>query len=183
MKYITKRTLTIVGSICLIGAAVFFVLTFLNHESRTTSGGYPEPEKSSFITCTSTGLDYPYYRYDNSLRKETEVNMIFRDEIIDSISLTHILFYNNEQESIGSEAQNHASMGIHFAKDGLGADPFSAHYSIESDRMTMSLYAKATDLSQSASKYFLLNHSENKLQKTEYKKIYESQGFKCDITD
>lgn len=149
--------------------------------TTTTSGGYPENVKSISLACENTGLAYPIFTYDNSLKKETKINAIFSGEKLKNISLVHSLSYSDLNSSIGSEGHNHAAMNISFGKDDLGADSFSATYSKSEEKMQMTLFATSADFKKETTlKYFFLDSDgEFPKTKTAYEKVLKEKGFSC----
>lgn len=174
-----SNTIIIICAALVSIIAVVCIILFLTKGSTVVSGSYPENQKSVSLRCSADGFGYPFFRYDESNSKNTKIYVIFYENAVDSISINHTLYYDNIEESTGSEAQNHASMGIHFAEDGLGADPFSAHYSKQQDKMSMTLYAKAQELNNVSSKYFLIKDISVGSSIDEYMEMYKVQGFSC----
>ena len=74
-------------------------------------------------------------------------------------------------------------MGIHFTEDGLGSDPFSAHYSKQQDKMSMTLYARSSELNEVSGKYFLIKGINIDSSIETYENMYESLGFSCTKTE
>ena len=166
-------------AILLIAIAGFFI-AFATSEKVTTTGGYPEDYKNASLRCIANNQDYPFFRYGKSNSKTTSVSIIFANDGLDSISIVHELHYGDQREVEGSEAQNHAAMGIRFADDGLGTDPFSAHYSKQDGIMSMTLYAKVSELTSIAKKYFLIQDDFNiNSSISDYVKMYKMQNFTC----
>ena len=169
-------------SLCIFAVLVFFV--FMMQGKTTTSGGYPENTKDGSIICNNNGLDYPFFRYDESIKKDTEITALFNDENLKSISLRYTLSYSNESLATTSEAQNHAAMNINFGNNQLEADAFSARYSKNGNKMIMNLYASQSDLkTTNGNRYFLLDNLSIDSSIEQYKDYYEKQGFICKINE
>lgn len=152
----------------------------MNSGGTTTRGSYPNNQKNISLHCTARDLTYPFFRYDNANSKSTVINAVFKDANLDSISIVHTLYYSDKKEVEGSEAQNHAAMGIKFAEDGLGSDPFSAHYSKQDDAMSMTLFAQSDELTAKARKYFLIeDNASTNLSVSALTSIYQKQNFTC----
>ena len=151
-----KNTFITIFLIVLIVGVFICALFYFTKGKVTVSGSFQDDEQNSSLQCITNDLSYPFFRYDESIDKTTEVNAIFYSNKLGSISIIYTLYYDNIEQVDGSEAQNHASMGIYFAEDGLGADPFSAHYSKQQNKMSMTLYAKAPELNKISGKYFLI---------------------------
>lgn len=168
--------------ISLFTVVIVCVLLYLTEDHVVVNDNHPESQKNVSLRCSANNLDYPFFRYDESISKTTDIDVIFHDSIVGSISIKHTLYYDSIEESIGSEAQNHASMGIHFAEDGLGTDPFSAHYSKQENGMSMTLYAKGIELNSVSIKYFLADSLEAKSSPEDFLNKYKLQGFACSIS-
>lgn len=148
-----------------------------------TIGEYPGDVKSISVTCENTGDDYPIFRYDNSNGKETKVSAIYAGDKLETMSLVHALYYNNLNESIGSEGHNHAAMGIKMGEDGLNIDEFAATYSKSDTRMQMTLFARKADfvrVGSKAYKYFLLDNGIPESAE-EFREFFQKKGFSCSL--
>ena len=178
-----RNTLAIIFSIILIITAIVCTLIYFTKGKVTISGSFYGDQQNPSLQCVANDLNYPFFRYDESKGKTTEINAIFYNDKLGSISIMHTLYYDNIDQADGSEAQNHASMGIHFAEDGLGSDPFSAHYSKQQDKMSMTLYARSSELNEVSGKYFLIKGINIDSSMETYENMYESLGFNCVKTE
>lgn len=179
-----KSNLLVVLSFSLFIFAILVFFVFMMQGTTTTSGGYPENTKNSSILCNNDGLSYPFFRYDESIEKNTEITALFNDGSLKSISLRHTLSYNSESLVTTSEAQNHAAMNISFGNNRLEADAFSARYSKSDNKMIMNLYASQSDLkAANGNRYFLLDRLSIDSSIDQYKDYYEKQGFVCKINE
>lgn len=172
-----------IGITLILTAIVFFVCLFLQSETKTT-GNWPEPEISESLTCEVEGRLYPFFNYDNSEKKITKINAIFKNDNINTVSLVHKLYYDNDEQIIKSEAENHAAMNLKTQAEGLGPDALGANYSRLSDSLKMSLYVRNDDINSNTVKYFELDWVDDgayNLMTT--KAIYEKKGFVCVVND
>ena len=162
----------------LIFIAIILILLFFMQGSTTISGEFPDLEKTESLSCTAENIDYPTFVYDNSKRKTTKIDAVFKDGKLQSISLVHTLYYDNNKEIIDSEALNHAAVNI----DSKAADIFDAHYSKFDDAMSMTMYTEYQNLNNSNKKYMMLNLvSINDLDFESVKQNYETQEFICRV--
>ena len=179
MKKINITNLTRWAGMTLIFIAIILTLIFFMRGSTAIIGNYPDHETLDSLSCVAEGIDYPTYVYDNSKRKSTKINATFNDNKLTTISLVHILYYDDSRKVTDSEALNHAAVNI----DSQNADIFSAHYSKFSDAMSMTMYAELKDITNSTKKYMMLNLiSADNLTKESVKWNYETQGFVCNIS-
>ena len=163
-------------------AIIIILLIFLMQGKTTTSGNYPENMSDEALSCEANNIDYPIFTYDNAIKKEAKVNILFSKDKIKSISLSYSLYYNDEEKIIGSEAHNHAAMNISFGKNSMGADALNANYAKLEDKMRMSLYASGSDITTITLKYFLINTESIPDKITDYEDIYKDKGFKCETS-
>ena len=171
--------LALIGIILII-LAIFLLLGFFLSGETKVSGEWSGIEKSETIVCSISEKDYPFFTYDKAQDKTIKVNAIFNKDKITAISLTHILYYDNEKAIIDSENLNHVAMNENFSTDSLGFDALGLKFSKFDGGLQMSLYTK--EINDEMLKYFMLNGA-NTYDMTEVQQIYESQGFKCEINN
>ena len=167
--------MTAMGLALLIIAVLLIIWFFLKGETRV-SGGYPGAENSKSISCTRDGLSYPFFTYDGAEKKTTEVNIIFNNENVGSISLIQKMYYDNTESATKSSTSNHVAMNNSFGSD-LGADALGANYNVTDNVMRLSLYARGSDFNAATRKYFLADAQLKNMK--DYEKHYEKQGFSC----
>ena len=168
----TKNTIVWIG-VCLILLAVALFFGFFLQGDTRIDNLTDEHIFSDSLSCGSEDVNYPYFIYDNSRKKEIKINVVFANDRLDTISLVYKLYYNSADDIKASETTNHAEMNKSFASHGLGADAFGANYSILSDAMQMALYAEGRQLNSILAKYFFLDeepeHYQVPLGKTQKK--------------
>ncbi|MBR2795886.1 hypothetical protein IKE13_02460 [Candidatus Saccharibacteria bacterium] len=165
----------ITTGIIAIVLVIILLIFFLLQGQTKISGKYPDDYISEALVCSQSDLTYPFYEYNNSTSQETKIISIFENDKIANISLVQTLFYNDYDSAFQSEARNHASMNYSF--DDLGPDALNARYSIDNEKMQMTLYAESKNLDYRTYKYFLLNVAPNSLQ--DLMNHYEKRGFTC----
>lgn len=182
-----KKKARIAICILILGVVALIIgLILLMRGSTTTTGEYPEDVKQASLICRANNFSYPIFTYDNSVKKETEVKVIFGVKEFSSISLTQTMFYNDKDDVTASEAFSHADMNKSFGRDSLGADALGVSYARLEDRMKMSLYVNASKIDVVTAKYFLIDrYSDYTLPRTlaELKKNYENKGFSCSTSE
>jgi hypothetical protein len=176
-KIYRKIGIVIIGtSICLGIIAVIFLM---NGKAETSTAPIANV-KTTALRCESDNYSYPFFKYDNSNRKELALNLVFNENAVQTISLNYQLYYNNENSVTASEASNHAAMNISFEANGLGADTFNATYSKFKDRLKFSLYTQKIDYK--SEKYFLIENTDDTGHPDSlesYKNYYSGMGFNC----
>lgn len=165
--------------IILILVAIVLITIFLLRGETTVINNETETERRITVSCEIAGLEYPFFRYDNSIKKTTKVAFLFSNEKFKTISLSQAMYYDDGDLVKNSEAQNHAAMGISFGENGLDANALSSAYSMQADKMVMTLYATENDFNINTSKYFLAQGYSSKSTVDGLKKNYAAQGFTC----
>lgn len=175
----TKVALTLI--ILVIVVASVTILYFLLRGNTTVTHTAIDNESSVSFTCTANNFSYPFFDYDESIKKETTVNVIFSDNNkLSSISLTEIMYYPNTAMAEKSSTLNHASMNKSFGSI-LGADALNANYNVSDSAMRMQIYANSSQYAEESKKYFLANDSEDNMRSL--KRNFEKQGFECNIKE
>lgn len=174
-----KTNWMLIVGIGLLVASAVFVLWFLMRGETKVEGAYPGDVKETSLACESYNISYPIFTLDDATERRTNIKVLFDDGKIKSISLVYALYYNNLEASRMSESHNHADMNISFGHDGLSADEFSATYSVQSDKMIMTLYAKKKEFSPVATKYFLAEGLNADSSLGDFIDYYTGFGFKC----
>ena len=182
-----KKYLPIIGALLVI-TAVVTVCILKMMGSTTTSGGFPDPEKTKSLTCTSKDFVYKFFDYDGSKKKEAIFRATFANNKLHAISFIYDLYYNTKEEIIHSEAYNHAAMNISFSKTGLGPDSFGAVYKqLVSDPENMLLSTTMTtysaNLGDNGSKYFLLDELDGDYTLEKVRQTYRNEGFTCEVKE
>ena len=167
----------IIGIGLLLVAVILAIYFFLRGETKVT-GGWPEPETSESLSCEIEGLAYPLFKYDNSNKETTKVDVIFDDDKLKTISLVQQQYYDNSGEIERSEAENHAAMNLRMQDEGLGPDALEMNFARLTDSLKMSLYADAEKINGSTVKYFELD-GVGKYDRNTIQMAYEQKGFDC----
>ena len=177
----TKKIITILITVIAIVLLVIALILLLKGETKT-GGEFPEDVEGQALVCESRSVKYPIFEYDEAKARDLKITANFYNKKLDAMSLAYSLFYDDGAQIAKSEAANHASMNKDFAKNGLGADAFEAHYSNMKDSMKMSLYVRGEDFNIKTGKYFMVEVEEKKDMPDnidKFEKIYKSQGFSC----
>ena len=178
-KKIASWSLLIV--IVLVITIVILLGWFFTRGNVTVTGDNPEIEKTDSIVCKNDNINYPYFSYDNSERKEMQITAIFTSDKLETISLLHTLYYTNHKDANTSETLNHATFNLETQNAGLGPDIFSAHYSVSNDNLQLTLNAKKKDINSNNAKYLLLGElTGGDYTKLDVQKNYKNSGFSCE---
>ena len=172
-----KANWSVAIGIILVLIAIVLILWFFMH-GETRLGGEWTIEQTSSLTCEATGIEYPFFEYDNSREKTVKINSTREDEDVKAISLIYNIKYDNEKSIIDSENLNHLAMNKKFADDGLEFDALGLKFSRFSDGLQMSLFANSDQINGKTAKYFMLDETSN-ISPVEIQKVYETKGFIC----
>ena len=74
----------LVGILCIVVAIVLLLLYFMQGKITVTDHG-GEIETTESITCTSNKVAYPYFKEDNSKKKDLKINAIFNGGIQETV--------------------------------------------------------------------------------------------------
>lgn len=180
----TNWPATIGITLVLMVAAIAVCVTLSMQGKTKVTDNTAGPETSEALTCEVEGVVYPFFKYDESEKKTTKINAIFQDGVMSTISLIYSLYYNNSEQIVKSEAENHAALNLKMQNEGLGPDAFDANYAKLKDRLKLSLYAEAKKLNINTVKYFELDWVESgKYNMATVQANYEDRGFKCVAKD
>ena len=169
--------------VAIIAAAVIAGVVYLLQGSTTTTGKNPDPESSISLTCEAENLSYPDFAYNNAVRKTTKIIVIFDNNKLGSISLTHTMYYNDAKSIEDSENQNHVALNLDFGKNGIESDGLNSSYAQLSDNMRMSLNVTGSELNNKTYKYFLINTDAADIDVATLENNYKAQGFTCKQTN
>lgn len=167
----------------LVGTGSLVALFFVSlRGSHSVGGKYPEDFISNSISCEVNNLAYPFFSsyMEAPLNQTTKVNIIFNEGVIDTISLTHTMYWNDAAKSLTSYNFNHVDMNKSFGAASLGVDALGARYTTTDDKSILSLYATTDELNHTTLKYFLIDTtSTSEKDDSWYEQQYEKQGFAC----
>lgn len=172
-----NRFWVLVWSIFLLAVAVVVVVAMMS-QRQTKSGSNPEEVKVQSLTCESDNVIYPFLKYDNSVQKNLKIIATFDGDKIDTISLTQMLYYADEETVIQSEGENHAGMNMSFGENGLEADALEANYAKLKDGLRFGIYGVYDKMTEAEMQYFLLNNGKERTY-NDVKLTYEGLGMIC----
>ena len=178
-----RKSILLPTGIVLAVTAVMSVAVYFMCGTTTTTYQEIKQVISKSISCKNTGLAYPFVVYDNSTKKETRINVIFSDESIKNISLSHRLYYANQTLIKTSEAHNHANLSEALVDSGLHIDTFDISYSTAQEYMQISIFADSETITNAGKKFFLINEKNGTYPQTfdDYLNNYINQGFDCNV--
>jgi len=179
MSKTSKKTwlVPVIGVFVVVAIVIACVLGMQGQ--TTISGNQTTVSKGKTIVCNIDNFIYPYFRYDESNKKDLSITVLFSGEALRAVSLKYSLYYSDANTIESSKAHNHAEMNKRFGADGLSADAYSATYSAQSDKLVLSLYVEATDFDSVAAKYFLADGLNKNSSFSDFEKNYKSQNFSC----
>ena len=172
-----KWTYILMAVICLIIILVPIILLLLqgNREITNSDG---EVSVIESMTCSNDGIIYPFFKYDNSTKKSLKINVVLKDNKLDTINLVAKLYYGDKEQIKQSSAENHIALNESFYADSMDTDSFNANFSYLNDAMQMTLYAEAKDLNGMNAKYFLIETTSG-YTKDVLKKDFNKKGLNC----
>ena len=173
-----KNTFILAG-MGLIIVAVILIVVFLLNGSMTIDNAPGDATVTKSLSCESTQVPYPMIGHDDAEKRFLKINVIFKDQKVDKISLIYKMFYDDADKINASKSLNHADLNINFGSDSLSADSFGAVYSSLKDAMQISLHAEARDVNEVSAKYFLLDDAARLYDRDKLAKLYNSKGFDC----
>lgn len=180
----TKKKTDWLGSIglTLILTAIVLIICFFLNGGTTVTGELTGGTRYSSLSCSAEGIIYPFFEFDETTNEKTEVKVLFGEGGMKSISLTQTMYYPDLGTSKASEAHNHAAMNISFGELGYKADAFEANYSVQEDKMIMTLYATEANFDDVSARYFLAKGMDEASTIDDFTKVFNDQGLNCVIS-
>ncbi|MBQ6605584.1 hypothetical protein IJH66_01225 [Candidatus Saccharibacteria bacterium] len=162
------------------------IIIWLLRGSKTVSGQYPANVKNEALICESEEIAYSKITKAISDNKNLKINILFdSDNKLKNASLIYTLYYDNEDEVKRAEAFAHAEFNLGLNDNGYSSSKFNNKFARYPDRLIISLFANSSDIDEYTAQYFMINQEEYHFPETisEYKKMYDSQGFSCESTE
>ena len=157
--------------------AIVLIISLLSQRLVTISDDVEDVYIKS-LTCEADNYLYPFFVFDQSIKKEFKIIVTFDEESFKTISLQQMLYYDDDEYIKQSETKNHAAMNISFGENGLEADTLDAVYARRKDGMRFGIYGVREGISDEAMKYFLLDEAES-YDYDSVRLIYEGLGMIC----
>lgn len=181
-----RRKIRICGIILFtvaITLGIILTIGYFMHGKTTIVASSLDEATESVLRCASESIDYPIFVYDNSIKKDLIINVIFSDSKVRTVALSFTLYYDDPELISISEAQNHAAMNISFDKAGLGVDEFNAKYTQLDDSFRFNLFTNGGEVNAASARYFLIEKDNYAAPMTldKYRKNYEQLGMICKI--
>ncbi len=165
-----------------LAAIVILIILYLLRGKTTTTGQYPANVKNKSLECISTSLTYDKLGTVSPAPAETNLTLtaIFSGEnALSSLSLKNLMTFTSNSEAVVAEARTHATFNIGLRTYNYGTEKFDNKFSIMSDKLLVNLTAKAKDLDEFSKGYFLITSEELPTTLSDFRALYESQGFTC----
>lgn len=183
MKKSLRKNYYAVGGVTLIILAIIAFVAFLLHGSSIIVSGGGNITITHSVSCEGDGIKYPFGNSDGADKKTLSVKMVLNGDKMSTISLVYKLYYDDISKIERARTNFNSTINKAFSEDGLEAGAFGATYSALSDNMQMTLYAKAKDIDEVASKYFLLEDTKGDYEKSQILKVYSERGLSCIINE
>lgn len=176
-----RKNWLIVASLFLILLAIVITIVFLLKGSMVKTGEWNRMRTTETVTCESSKITYPIYKYDNTDNRLLKIITTFANNNLDKISLRYQLKYDDATLARKSDAENQAAMNHSFNDNGLEPYAFYAKYSNINNVFQMTLYAKSEDLNKDTLKYFMLDalKNTNDYTKDSVVEAYTNKGLDC----
>ena len=173
--------------ICLLFflAVIIITIIWLLHGETTTTGQYPENERSEYLECTANNIIYEKVAEVDSDKKELKISMNFSDadNNFTSASLKYTLLYDTESEAYSAEALSHAQFNIGLVSLGYESGKFNNKFTLMGNKLMITLgLTSSKDITDATKEYLLIDEiTEGILPSSlnEYRSNYEAQGFNC----
>lgn len=180
IKHKNKGGLISIGLIFIL-LAIILIIFFLLRGEININGKWNGQKIIETATCESDDVIYPIFQYNNTNNRLLKIVSTFNDKVLENISLTYQLKYDDITLAEKSDAENQAAMNFSFGDDGYKAYAFDAKYSNIDGVFQMTLYIKSEDLDDRALKYFMLDGLSNSKQYTQdiIVNTYVNKGLNC----
>ena len=130
------------------------------------------------VTCKSDDYFYPLFSHDEATKKELRIIVTFNGDDVRSLSLQQMLYYDDKDLAVKSEAENHAAINGHFGEDGMEADALGASFAVMGEGVRYGIYATYDELGMKGKKYFLLDKAKD-YDFNSIKDAYTGLGLEC----
>ena len=174
-----NRSIYIAGILIAI-AIVTILLFFINGRATLVKKNNLGPTEH-FLACTTEKIAYPYFTYDNSVKKKININVTFLDDNLSSISLVYDLTYANEQEAKDSELKNHIDFEIALQNEGLTYASVNSDHQVMDEIYQLTLYNSANEINNKTAKYYFLEelNQEDDYTIDDVAKAITAKGLDC----
>lgn len=151
----------------------------LTNGKTTITSGENNNEEVSTLTCESNEIAYPFFTYDDSEAKELKINAVFKDDVLDSISLVYALTYANEDEAKKSELKNHIDFEVGIQDEGIRREDLNSDHQIMDNVYQLSMYNSGNDMSNKIAKYYLIDFLSEDYTQAKVSKSIVGHGLDC----
>lgn len=152
----------VIGVTVLVMVAILLWISTTSVEKRTVAEGEDgktstKIEKIDAVTCESDTMSYPFFEFDNAVRKNLKIVVSLDERGVRTVDLQYALYYNEPEMIVKSEAANHAAMNNQFYESGLGSDAVGATYSILNDSLQLNLHQTGDKMTAAEGEFLLIN--------------------------
>ena len=179
------KLLQLTGFLLFIGGIIALVLIGTKGQT-VVSGDYPGPIETQSLSCSLANYKYPKVPKTDSVSQRLEATMIFNGvSSLRKISFEYNLNYGSQEEVKRAEATAHAEFSKALSEDHLSFTEFNNKFSPFDDRLIIAVYGDESDVASAArASYFMIDIKKHGIPKSlsDFKKVYEAQGFKCTST-
>ena len=166
---------------------IILIILWLLRGRTTISGQYPENVKNESLVCSSNSLIPPKMTYLDSSEKEVKISAIFRGGTeLKSLFLVYSLAFESGDAAYAAEAKSHAKFNESLYTLNYKVDKFDNKFARYENNLSITLNISKSELDEASAPFFMLTPDDHLkiTQETlsDFKQIYEAQGFKCEST-
>ena len=166
--------------------SVLALLLFVFGEQKSNDVEVSGGGKNTGLKCTDSETRHPALRdYTPASHTNTIMaNFTENDELL-AITLYYVGNYNSPSEAKQAEAYAQADYGLILAKEyGVNIDSFSRSFTINGNKVSMTITAKKDSVTDKTAPYFLLEQDKSFPKSLNgMKQRYEGKNFSCEVVN
>lgn len=177
----SHRTRNLVFFLTLVIVIILAILWLLRGKT-TTTGQYPENVKNEYLDCISKNTTYSKVGDVSSDEKELRATMVFLGkEELSSISIKYTLNFADKSAASYAEPIVNTRFHENIAEVIDQYSAFNNKVTLLDDAIVVTLHASKTDLKDDLAKeFFLIPKTKSPATLSDYREIFEVQGFTCE---
>ncbi len=139
----------------------------------------------SVLECKSSEPKEPFFSSDDASSRSYDIKVLFTDGALKELSYRYDGVFESESAAKNAEARMHADYNKYMDANRFRAESLNPSFSIIDSNLVVSLYADVTLFNRVVGRLFFISDEEfDKVQgysEADYKKMYTSLGFICEI--
>lgn len=178
-----KKFLKLVGFLIFlaaIGAAIFLFL----HGKTTVTGNFPADVTTESLVCSQDDIVYEKASYNGAAKTRARVTIIFEGvEALRNYSLNYTMSFSGSAAAKNAEGIIHYNFGRDLSDKGFSFSEFDNKFSIQSNELSISIFASKEDLvRKNAAPFFMLEENNQLTTLNDYETFFKSKNFNCHST-